>query len=126
ALAVGASGELDRGAGELRAGGHEEQVVESRRLHELGERRTVEQVVRRRAVGAHPEPRRGVRLRVEVDDERALTGLGETGGEVDRSRRLADAALLVRERVDLPGHEATLAGHPDTDRAPCGQAFALS
>ena len=68
------------------------------------ERRAVEQVVARRAVRALAEPGRRVRLRVEIDDEHLLTRLGETGGEVDGCRRLADAALLVREREDRAGH----------------------
>ena len=75
---------------------------------ELRERRAVEQVVARGAVRAHAEPGGRVRLRVEVDDERPLAGLREARGEVDRSRRLADAALLIRKRVD-PGHAAILA-----------------
>ena len=70
----------------------------------FGERDAVEQVERRRAVRALAEPGSRVRLRVEVDDERRLAGLREAGGEVDRGRRLADAALLVRERVDPAGH----------------------
>ena len=69
----------------------------TRVLRQLGERRAVEQVVARRAVRAHAEPGGRVRLRVEVDDERPLAGLREAGGEVDRGRRLADAALLVRK-----------------------------
>ena len=60
-------------------------------------------------VRALAEPRGRVRLRVEVDDERALAGLREAGGEVDRGRRLADAALLVREGVDpIPGTRSRL------------------
>ena len=59
--------------------------------------------------GAEAEPRRRVRLRVEVDDEAALAGLGETRGEVDGGRGLADAALLVRDRVDPGGHTLTVA-----------------
>src|SRR3954465_11753925 len=46
---------------------------------------------------------------------RRLTGLGEGGREVDRGRRLADAALLVRERVDLR-HPPNLAVRSDTER----------
>ena len=104
ALAVVAPRELDRRAGELGLRGHEMEVPEARRLRELRERRAVEQVVARRPVRALAEPRGCVRLRVEVDDERPLAGLGEAGGEIDRRRRLADAALLVRKRVDPPGH----------------------
>ncbi len=35
------------------------------------------------AVRASAEPRRRVRLRVEIDEQAALAGLGEAGGEVD-------------------------------------------
>ena len=62
-------------------------------------------------VRALAEPRRGVRLRVEIDHERALAGLGEAGREIHGGGRLSDAALLVCERVDPSGHalEATQA-----------------
>src|SRR5205085_9446414 len=119
ALAVAALRELDDCACELGFRRHEVEVREGGVLRELPKRRTVEQVVARGAVGAHAEPRRRVRLRVEVDDERPLPGLGEAGGEVDRSRRLADAALLVRERVD-PGHPRILATDPDGSRDTSG------
>ena len=76
------------------------------------ERHAVEQVVRRRPVRAHPEPGGRVRLRVEVDHERALARLGQAGREVDRRRRLADAALLIRKCVDRsPGQSSRRAGH---------------
>src|SRR5207302_6867214 len=100
ALAAVTLRELDCGAGELRLRRHEVEGRECSRLRKLRERRTVEQLVGRRAVRAHPEPGGRVRLRIEVDDERALARLGETRGEVDRGRRLPDTALLVRERVD--------------------------
>ena len=70
------------------------------------ERDAVEQVRGRRLQPLQSEPRSGVRLRVEVDHEHALSGLGETGGEIDGRRGLADAALLVRKGVDRPGHAA--------------------
>ncbi len=41
------------------------------------------------------EPAGGVSLGVEVDEERPALGHRETGGQVDRGRRLADAPLLV-------------------------------
>ena len=112
ALAVAALRELDDGAGEVGLRRDEVEVRERRVLRQLGERRAVEQVVARGAVRAHAETGGRVRLRIEVDHERALAGLREAGGEVDRSRRLADAALLIRKRVD-PGHAAILATGPD-------------
>jgi hypothetical protein len=48
------------------------------------------------------ERRRGVALRVEVDDQHAQSVLGQSGGHVDGGRRLADPALLVGDRED-PG-----------------------
>ena len=46
---------------------------------------------------------RGVALRVEVDDEHPGAGPGQRCGEVDGGRRLADAALLVRDRQHPSG-----------------------
>src|SRR5439155_3541080 len=100
-LAIRVLRQLDRRAGELRLGRNEVEVRKPRRLCEFFQRRAVEEVVRRRSVCALPEPGGRVRLWVEVDDERPLARLRQTGCEVDRSRRLADAALLIRERVDL-------------------------
>ena len=60
----------------------------------------------RDAVGAAAEAGGRVRLRVEVDEQAALAGLRETRGEVDGGRRLADAALLVRDCVDASGHRS--------------------
>ena len=56
--------------------------------------------MRRRAVRAHPEPRGGVRLGIEVDEKDALARLGEASAQVDRCGGLPDPALLVRDRVD--------------------------
>ena len=111
ALAVVAARELDDRAGKVGLRRDEVEVLERRVLDELGERGAVEEVVARRPVRAHPEPGRRIRLRVEVDDERALAGLGEAGGEIDGGRRLTDAALLVREGVDAAHPRA-----PPSDR----------
>ena len=68
--------------------------------------------------GAFAETGSCIRLWVEIDDERALASLGETRRKIDRGRRLADPALLVRERVDLAGHQrANLASGPDGESA---------
>ena len=69
-LAVLAAGELDRGAGEVGSRRDEVEVGKPGRVHELLERRAVEEVVGRGAVRPLAEPRGRVRLRVEVDDER--------------------------------------------------------
>src|SRR5690606_32022049 len=55
----------------------------------------------------HPDSAGGVALRVHVDDQRAALGDGQAGAQIDGRRRLADAALLVRDRDD-PGHALLL------------------
>ncbi len=112
AVAVVSPRELHGGAGELRARGDEEEVLELGRLGEVLERGPVEQVVRRRAVRAETEPRRCVRLRVEVDHDGPLPGLGEARREVDRRRGLADTALLICKGVDLAAHRAQSSRDP--------------
>ena len=57
----------------------------------------------RRRARADAEAAGRVGLRIEVDHEHGRARLRETGGDVDRGRRLADAALLVRHCVD-PRH----------------------
>ena len=49
---------------------------------------------------AQPEAGRGVGLRVEVDEQDADAPGRQLGAEVDRGRRLADAALLVGDCED--------------------------
>jgi hypothetical protein len=44
---------------------------------------------------------RQVALRIHVDAEHAVALLAERRGEVERRRRLGDAALLIGERDDL-------------------------
>src|SRR5690606_318567 len=56
------------------------------------------------------EGRRGVALRIEVDDEHLGAELGKGGGEVDGSRRLAHAALLIRD-----GEDSRVSEEADTD-----------
>ena len=52
--------------------------------------------------GLMPEADRQRALRVEVDEQHLAAVLGQRGAQVDRGRRLADAALLVAHRDD-PG-----------------------
>ena len=47
-----------------------------------------------------PRPGRGISLRVEVDHQHLEVRFGESRSQIDRGRRLADAALLVRDRHD--------------------------
>ena len=113
ALAALERGEVDRRRRELGLRRHEVDVREGARGHELRQRRAVEEVERRVAVRAPPEAGRRVRLRVEIDEEAALSRLGKARGEVDRGGRLADAALLVRDRVDPGRHGVTVPARPD-------------
>ena len=53
---------------------------------------------------AWPRPGAGVALRVDVDQQDALLGGGQRGGEIHRRGGLAHAALLIRYRDD-PSHE---------------------
>ena len=55
-------------------------------------------------VGPESEAGGGVGLRIEVDQQHRRARLGDAGGHVDRGGGLADAALLVRERVDAGAH----------------------
>ena len=90
--------QLDLGAGQVEAGRSDEQALDVGRLDAVLQRHLVHQhVVHRRLQAAvlDAQPGRGVALRIEVDDQRSLAELGEAGTDVDRRRRLADAALLV-------------------------------
>src|SRR5262249_47094928 len=93
-------------------------VREARRLRELAQRRPVQQVDARASVRALAQPRGRVRLRVEIDHERALAGFREAGCEVDRGRRLADSALLVGDRKSARAHAASLRVAADVSRTP--------
>ena len=71
-----------------------------------------------------PSPRRGVRLRVEIDEQDPLTRLGEAGGEVDGGGRLPDTALLVRDCVDAGWHGHILAIRADALATASGRFLA--
>ena len=66
-------------------------------------------------VDAEPDGRVG--LRIDVDEQRLVARLGDAGGDVDGGRRLPDAALLVRDRVDAAHQVKTLAARGDGRRA---------
>ena len=90
--------ELDLRAREVEAGRCDEQALHVRGLDAVLERHVLHQDVVHRGLETavlDPETRRGIALGVEVDDQDPLAELGETGTDVDRRRRLADAALLV-------------------------------
>ncbi len=52
------------------------------------------------------EPRAGIALRIEIDDEHAFADGGERRAEIDGGRRLADPALLIGERDDAGASES--------------------
>ena len=66
-------------------------------------------MVSRRSARGDAEAGAGIALRVEVDDQHAPAGGGQGGGEIDRRRGLADAALLVGDGEDA-GAGGRLAG----------------
>ena len=76
----------------------------SARLDHLLDRQPVHEHVEHRSldrVRIQPLRHRQVPLRVEVDQQHAVALLGERDAEIQRRRRLRDAALLVRERDHL-------------------------
>ena len=86
---VGA-GQVDRRDGDvdLALGDH---LADRGAVHEHVEHRPLDRV------RVHPLRHRQVSLRVEVDAEHAHPLLGQRDAQVERRRRLGDAALLVRE-----------------------------
>jgi len=70
------------------------------------------------------EADRRVRLRVDVDEDRRVPRLGDAGGHVHGRRRLADAALLIRDRVDRPHARAQATGDGGRSRALHEASFA--
>ena len=77
---------------------------------EFSHRSSVEEVIRRGPVGIFAEAGGGVRLWIEIDDQRVLACLGEAGCKVHGSRGLPDATLLVGKGEDGSGHMAMLDG----------------
>ena len=61
----------------------------------------------------YAKARRGIALRIKVEDQHALADSGQGGTKIDRRRCLADAALLVGDRQNAQGRDGTI-GH---DRA---------
>jgi hypothetical protein len=77
-------------------------------------------VVGREALRAHAEPGGGVRLWIEVEDEDAPPVARERSAEIDGGRRLADAALLIRQGDDRapPAPCRTLAPNVSRETSP--------
>ena len=106
-LAADDSGEFDLGGGEVDVARGDPEVVRHLAA-DLGEGPVVDEDVVHRgrlAVRLEAEVRRGVGLRVEVEDADALPGGREGRREVDRRRRLAHAAFLVDDRD--PSHDSS-------------------
>ena len=101
ALAADLHAHRDLGAGQVDRGHGD---VDLALLDHVADRDVVDEHVVHAAldlVGVDPLAHRQVALRVEVDGQDVVAGLGEGDGQVQRGRRLRDAALLVRERDDL-------------------------
>ena len=49
------------------------------------------------------ETRRGIALRIEIDDQNIFADRGERGAEIDGGRGLTDAALLIGDGKDARG-----------------------
>ena len=54
-----------------------------------------------RALAFQADAARGVALGVAVDEQDGAAGKGECGGQIDRRRGLADAALLICDGDNL-------------------------
>ena len=97
------AGELDRGARQVDVGGDQPEVVGPGRAGPRRRPRCRRSGSRRRTDAGRVEPPSAtvaLHCGVEVDDQRLLAFGGRAGGEVDGAGRLADAPLLVRDRVD--------------------------
>ena len=95
--------QLDLGAGQVEAGGRDEQVAHGGRLDAVLEGDVVQHdVVHRRleVAGVDAQAGAGVALGIEVDDQRPVAEVGQAGAEVHGGRGLAHAALLVGDRQD--------------------------
>jgi hypothetical protein len=73
-------------------------VIAQRRTGPLADKERIDRIVGEPRV--HAEHARQVRLRVEVDAERSLAALGDSGQQIESRGGLADAALLIEDRDD--------------------------
>ena len=102
-LALGQIDELDLGAREVAVGGHEIEAAGRRCDPHLGDLSFAEQhLVDGRRERTLVDARAGgrVALGIEIDEQHTPLHRAEARREVDCRRRLADAALLVRDRDD--------------------------
>src|SRR6185437_16842757 len=91
--------QLDVGGVEIDLGRQQREVGAQVGLDDIGnfDRIVDQQLIdgKADAMRIHAEAGGCVRLRVEVDNQCLASGAGEAGGEIDRGRRLAHAALLI-------------------------------
>src|SRR5262249_10463092 len=96
--------------GERAIGGDHVQMLANRdtRIARIG---AVDQHVIERLLAGHTERNADVALRIGVDEQAIVLALCQAGGEVDRGRGLAGAALLVEDRdpAGAPGAERLVA-----------------
>src|SRR6266540_3189929 len=98
------------GPGHRGRGGDQLEVLDLRGPNRLLQRsRALEHVVQGARID-RAEPGARVRLRVQVDHEHAAAELCHGGAEVDHCRRLANAALLVRDGDSSHGHHLSAEG----------------
>ncbi len=121
--------QLDRGARQVAVRRNDPEVVGARGPRRLGDRALADQAVVGGGAKLAPQTQGDgrVALRVEVAEQH-LGALGRgAGGEVDGGRRLADAALLVGDRVHDAHSRATLptASDDSPQRRPRGRFFAI-
>ena len=120
--------QLDRGAGEVAAGGDQPEVVRRRPAGPPRRPRPRRSGSRRRRACMSRSPPSGdgrVALRIEVDEQGLRARRGDAGGEVDGGGRLPDSALLVRDRVDDSHQLGRLAASIRRLAQPRGRFFAM-
>ena len=82
---------------QLEMGGTQDDPA-ARDLGDVGERASAHEKTADRILGEprlQPEDVRQMRLRIEIDAERPVAALRDRREEIERGRRLADAALLI-------------------------------
>ena len=97
-FAFGQVDQLDLRAGQFAIRGHEVEAAGRRRHAHVRDAALAQQHLVHGGVEAalvEPGTRRGIALRIEVDQQHAPLHRDQARGEVDRGGRLADAALLV-------------------------------
>ncbi len=103
-LPVGHGDQLDLRADQVDRRRQDAQMGQLRRLNDLVDRLlSHEQIVGRPfdAAAVDADAAGGVALRIDVEEQHTLFGGGERGGQIDRRRCFADAALLIGNGDDF-------------------------